>query len=112
MVYNKINLTTKRKKMTEKLIRNKYVKQIPPNKLRYEKNVIKQYAFLDSKITEELDELRESVYSDIYEWADLFESISTMMELSEVTMAEINAARMEKNESLGGFTEFLILMDE
>jgi len=95
-----------------KLIRDNYVKIIPEERLfvvdpKTTPDVFKEYVV--AKIYEELDELAESGYKDITEYADVYEVFLKLMEINNVTLEEVINARVSKREQFGGFDDGLIL---
>jgi predicted house-cleaning noncanonical NTP pyrophosphatase (MazG superfamily) len=69
-----------------------------------------QYArMLDEKLAEELAEYHAS--GSVEELADLVEVILAILEYKEVTYADFERIRKEKNEERGGFRERLLLKE-
>lgn len=95
-----------------KLIRDKYDKLIPAERLHTETDKDMQYNYLRSKICEELQELIDTDCTDVYEWADLHEALFAMQQFKGIQSDQVREAQLDKFERLGGFEKFLILKSE
>lgn len=95
-----------------KLIRNKYKDIIPHNKLSVvspTESPIQYKKFLIDKIHEELDELAETDYTDIDEFADIYEVFLNIMKMQGITEQEVREARLKKLKLRGSFSDGLLL---
>lgn len=93
-----------------KLIRDGYQEIIPKEK--WEKvSDAEALVYAIDKIDEELLELRESNFEDIYEYADLIEVIYTVARLKGFDQKQIAKAIYKKNTDKGMFFENIILED-
>lgn len=93
-----------------KMIRDKYDEIISPDRLKVVTNYNEKLVLYSKKINEELDELIESNYNDIYEYADLIETIVAMAKLKGISFESIESARTEKRLEKGGFDKCLVLI--
>lgn len=93
----------------EKLIRDKLENLIDDSNLRIEEENEMQYYFLERKLLEELNELEQSEYTDVYEYADVLEVLMSMAEFNGVDWKNVETTRRKKFEERGGFDKFLIL---
>ncbi len=93
-----------------KLIRDNYVGVIDPKLLSTlessDDESIRYYVV--KKIHEELDELSDSEYQDVNEYADVIEILMKMANEKGISEAEIQEARRVKNEKRGKFNNNLI----
>ena len=92
-----------------KLIRDKLSNVIPDNELELAGSEVELQGLLRAKLFEELNELNDSNYKDVDEYADLMEVILTIAEIEGVTKVDIEARRIEKLYERGGFNKGLIL---
>jgi len=91
-----------------KLIRDKLDKVIPNNELEFVSGT--QYdEMLRKKLYEELDELKETDYTDVDEFADVLEVLITLAGQSGISKEHIESRRIEKLYDRGGFTKGLVL---
>lgn len=95
----------------KKLIRDKYEDIIEPSKLEKSEDTVEKFYLLNEKINEELVELRETVFNDVEEFADVVEVLMAMAKFQGINEADIQEAREKKNNSKGKFNNFLILKD-
>jgi len=92
-----------------KLIRDKYINIIDNANLSIVPDkVALQYAI--DKIEEELIELKESNFEDIYEFADCIEVLYTVARLKGFSREEVTDAINTKNSEKGAFTKNIILL--
>lgn len=61
------------------------------------------------KLIEELGELADSNYKDVFEYADVIEVVLAIAYQNAISVTQINNARMEKLDKNGGFKEGWIL---
>jgi len=94
-----------------KLIRDKYVHIIHPDRLEYAPSSVLKESLLIEKIQEELGELKESEYTDCNEFADVIEVLYALAKTKGISEKEINIAREFKNDKRGSFDDGLILKD-
>lgn len=92
-----------------KLIRDRYEKIIEPECLSKVKSVSEYKLFLELKLQEELDELAETAFSDVEEFADVLEVLFTIAEANGVGENEILESRDIKRDAKGGFMKGLLL---
>ena len=94
-----------------KLIRDKYDSVIESERLTICENPSETFIFLKDKIKEELGELAETVFNDVYEYADVIEVLYAMADFQGISKDEIEIARLKKLDEKGGFKKCLILKD-
>ncbi len=94
-----------------KLIRDKYDEIISSDRLVIVDDIKEQHLFYSAKINEELDELIESDYWDISEYADLIETIYAMAKFRGISISDIEQARIKKLDIRGGFDKCLVLIN-
>ena len=92
-----------------KLIRDKFVDIKDKDKIYYEKHDKNKFAHLHHKILEELGELKDSVYLDETEWADVIESLLAMMKYQNINIKDVSTSLYKKRKEYGKFDDFLIL---
>ncbi len=94
-----------------KLIRDGYLKTIDDSELELLSDTeVLPYAL--EKINEEVQELKDSNFEDIYEFVDVVDVLMKVLELKGFTLEEFNAARDIKNSKKGGFTKNVLLTEE
>jgi predicted house-cleaning noncanonical NTP pyrophosphatase (MazG superfamily) len=93
-----------------KLIRDKYEDLIPSEKLEKVDNVTALKLSIE-KITEELNELEEENYNDVFEYADVIEVLYNTARLQGISEKQINDAIKYKNNQRGSFKKILVLKD-
>jgi len=64
---------------------------------------------LIEKLVEELGELADSGFKDVYEYADSIEVLLTIAQQNAISVSQINDARITKHEKNGGFKEGWVL---
>jgi len=94
-----------------KLIRDKYDTIIESERLETSKNPSETFILLREKITEELNELAETAFNDVDEYADVIEVLYAMANFQGLSKDEIEIARLKKLDEKGGFKKCLILKD-
>lgn len=94
-----------------KLIRDKYADIIASEHLDNIEGDTEKNVFLVNKLEEELSELSESHYKDVYEYADVIEVLYALAELNGISKEELETARKKKLDEKGGFNDGLILLD-
>ena len=94
-----------------KIIRDKYDEIIDPSRLEISENSTETFILLRAKINEELQELAETAFNDINEYADVIEVLYAMADFQGIYRDEIETARLEKLKKRGGFKKCLILKD-
>ena len=93
-----------------KLIRDKYIDIIDKKDLTFcENDDTLKFLYLYNKINEELGELKDTVFNDVYEFADVIEALYAMAKFQGISIEDINLAREKKNLDKGSFNSFLIL---
>lgn len=92
-----------------KLIRDGYQKSIDTNKLSKVQSKEELISYLTLKIKEELNEIIESDYKDIEEYADIIECIYSLAMINDILPNDIEKARIKKKMDKGGFEKGLIL---
>jgi len=95
-----------------KLIRNKYEDIIDKDDLTIVDPLDSPEVyrgFVMDKLNEELNELAETDYTDIDEYADVYEVFLTLMKIHGITEAEVREARINKVKDKGSFSKGLIL---
>jgi len=94
-----------------KLIRDGYLKTIDNSELELLSDTeVLPYAL--EKINEEVQELKDSNFEDIYEFVDVVDVLMKVLELKGFTLEEFNVARDVKNSKKGGFTKNVLLTEE
>jgi predicted house-cleaning noncanonical NTP pyrophosphatase (MazG superfamily) len=73
-----------------KLVRDNYIHIIPSNELHQSLTFQERKLFLLEKADEELQEVKDSAYTDIYEYADYVEVIYSLANLFNHTLPSIN----------------------
>jgi predicted house-cleaning noncanonical NTP pyrophosphatase (MazG superfamily) len=93
-----------------KLIRDKYISEIPKERLTTVSPTSKEYReFLIDKLFEELKELEHTNWKDLDEYADVYEVFTKIMELNGVTAEQVISTKARKRALLGGFDNGVIL---
>ena len=92
----------------EKLIRDKYDKIIDDEKLTTTDDTFKIFTLLKEKISEEIEELFQSNFNDVDEYADIIEVLYAMASFRGIPQKKIDTARLNKLLKLGGFKKRLI----
>jgi predicted house-cleaning noncanonical NTP pyrophosphatase (MazG superfamily) len=92
--------------MKEKLIRSKLINAIP-DKLWYRCSYKKSDNLLKKKLFEEVEELKNTDFKDIEEYADVLEVLYELMERNDLTRKEVEEVRMKKKLQKGGFDEIV-----
>ncbi len=93
----------------KKLIRDRYINTIDKKELDIIGNAVEHRDLLIDKLFEEIDELAESDYKDIEEYADVIEVLRALAEINGINFTYVEAARIEKLYEKGGFKTGLIL---
>jgi len=94
----------------KKLIRDKYVTEIDSNRLTTlstDSNVYR--GFLLDKLYEEIEELADTDWRDVEEYADVYEVFMKIMEIHGVTQQQVIDAQVTKRILKGGFDTGLLL---
>lgn len=95
--------------MAKKLIRDSLADVIKHDKVRVFKDIEEYETLLKNKLIEELDELKESEYTDVTEYADVFEVLETLAEyFGNITFADIREEQLLKVKERGGFTSGVV----
>jgi len=94
----------------DKLIRDKYNEIIEPCRLKIVDHPAERFILLIKKIKEELNELEETAYNDVNEYADVIETLYAMADFQGVSRDEIEIVRLKKLEKRGGFSKGLVLI--
>lgn len=94
-----------------KLIRDKYDSIIEGERLTKAQNPSETFILLREKISEELTELADTAFNDIYEYADVIEVLYAMADFQGISKDEIEIARLKKLDEKGGFRKCLVLKD-
>ncbi|MBT5355781.1 MAG: nucleoside triphosphate pyrophosphohydrolase [Candidatus Marinimicrobia bacterium] len=95
-----------------KLIRNKYRDIIPKSRLSNVDPKGETYKkFLMDKLNEELQELADSDWSDVNEYADVYEVFLAIMKAHGVDEDDVLKAKIEKVITNGSFSDGLLLKD-
>jgi predicted house-cleaning noncanonical NTP pyrophosphatase (MazG superfamily) len=92
----------------EKLVRDNYKDIIPKKNIKVIKSDEVYYEFLKKKLQEELNELQESEFNDIYEYADVLETLFSIAKFKGVKISDINQAKIKKFIEKGSFSERLL----
>ena len=92
-----------------KIIRDKYDSIIEADRLRKVENASETFILLREKIDEELKELSDTAFNDIYEYADVIEVLYAMADFQGISKDEIEIARLKKLDDKGGFKKHLVL---
>jgi len=95
--------------LAKKLIRDSLADVIKHDKVRVFKDIEEYETLLKNKLIEELDELKESEYTDVTEYADVFEVLETLAEyFGNITFADIREEQLLKVKERGGFTSGVV----
>lgn len=94
-----------------KLIRDKYALIIDSQRLSTVKNDSEKFIFLSEKISEELEELADTAFTDVEEFADVIEVLYAMAAFKGIYKDEIEITRLKKFDEKGGFEKWLVLKD-
>lgn len=92
-----------------KLIRDKLKDVIPDEQLYYEKDTDKQLDLLINKLDEEIQELKDSNFEDLNEWADVWAVLNAIKKFKSIDKLDVLKAEKEKNTLRGKFNDFLVL---
>lgn len=92
----------------EKLVRDNYKDIIPEKNLKVIKSDEVYYEFLKEKLLEEINELQQTDYEDIYEFADVLEVLFSIAKFKGLSISDINQAKIKKFTEKGSFTERLL----
>jgi len=92
-----------------KIIRDRYDEILDPSELELVSDEREYANMMLDKLEEELSELADSDYGDVGEFADVLEVLFALAEMSDVSIADILAKRIEKKSEKGGFKKGLIL---
>jgi len=92
-----------------KLIRDKLVDVIEPERLYQVTDKETQFEYLEKKLVEELNELSNSDYSDINEYVDVLEVLISISKFKGVDWDRVRKLRVDKLLERGGFDDFIIL---
>jgi len=96
-----------------KLIRDKYVNIIDKSELDVtQKSPEQKLNLILDKIKEEALEFLESKQRDPKELADLMEVIIAWGQMNDLSFDIVNHLRKEKHKKLGGFENFVVLLNE
>ena len=93
--------------MRIKIVRDKYKEIIPAEQLSVLSDEEAQN-YLFAKIAEEANEMKDSNFKDIDEYADVFEVLIAIAKLNGFNKADILKARNKKNREKGSFDEKLL----
>lgn len=85
-----------------KLIRDKYLQIIPLNELEI-KGADYDIKYLKEKLEEELNELKQSDFKDIKEYADVFEVLEELALRNNIPILQIMIEKIQKNKDKGRF---------
>jgi predicted house-cleaning noncanonical NTP pyrophosphatase (MazG superfamily) len=91
----------------EKLIRSKLVNVISKENW-YRCSYKKSNELLKKKLYEEINELKETDFKDINEYADVLEVLYELIERNDLTRTEVEKVRMKKKLQKGGFDEIVL----
>jgi len=93
-----------------KLIRDKLDLVISAKELEVVRSTSEEYLMLiTEKLYEELEELENSNFDDIDEYADVIEVLITIAKTKGISKEDIWARRIEKLYEKGGFSKGLVL---
>ncbi len=70
---------------------------------------VEAYPYLLAKLDEELLELKQSNYKDIYEYADVLEVLRSIAKYNKVKWPSVKVARQIKFKERGGFSTKILL---
>lgn len=90
-----------------KLIRDRIAPLLPPEEIRVASKE-ERFPLLESKLAEELDELENSDFGDVEEYADVIEVLLTLARERGIPASEINTAMTAKRRIKGGITSFYV----
>ncbi len=91
----------------EKLIRDN-IPGMPDDAWR-EASKKESYEFMKGKLHEEIDELTETDYKDLCEFADVLEVIYSLARKAKFTPKDLEIARIVKLKERGGFSNKILL---
>jgi predicted house-cleaning noncanonical NTP pyrophosphatase (MazG superfamily) len=94
--------------MKVKLVRDKLSQVIPAQELRKETDPQVLARFLRLKFNEEYQELKDSDYNDINEFADCIEVLLALAKQVGYSQEAVEEARQRKLQEKGGFEDGLI----
>ena len=85
--------------------------------LDYDKNVEEvdkdeAFVYLIFKLQEEILELQESAYRDIYEYADVLETLMSIAKAKKVKWRDVEVARKIKLKERGGFSNKILTIKD
>lgn len=95
----------------DKLIRDNYDTIIESDRLEIIDDEKTKFTLYKNKINEELNELKQTNFEDVYEYADVIETIFAMANFKGITVEQIEIARLKKLEEKGGFKKCLVLKE-
>ena len=95
-----------------KLIRDKYIDIIPNHMLDLTFTNSSILPFAKNKIDEELNELKDTSYSDLSEFADVIEALINIARLQGISEKDITLARKEKANQRGLFSRNIVLIED
>ena len=70
---------------------------------------VEAYEYLKEKLTEEIQELIDSDYKDILEYADVIEVLKTLAYYNNIELSRIEVARKIKLYERGGFSNKILI---
>jgi predicted house-cleaning noncanonical NTP pyrophosphatase (MazG superfamily) len=97
----------KRKKM--KLIRDKYIEIISSEKLTKVSSREQHSELLTRKLFEEINELWETGFHSLEEFADVLEVLMAIAKHKGVSLEAVEKIRLKKRDEKGGFEDGVIL---
>lgn len=92
----------------KKLIRNKMALQLNPDDLDYCLDREELIGLYTLKLREEIEEIKNSDYKDIMEYADLIQVTLSLASLNGFMMDDVMKAIDDKYELKGGFTNLVL----
>ena len=92
----------------EKLVRDGLGGRIPADEIRIETDPEVLRRLLEAKLSEECAELAATRYSDVTEYADVFEVLLTLASRNGISEEDIAKARCRKRDERGGFDRGLV----
>lgn len=93
-----------------KLIRDRYINEIDKKDLDITGTEVERRELLIEKLDEEINELADSGFKDIEEYADVFEVLHSLAKIHGIGIPYINSLQIEKRYKKGGFDNGLILI--
>jgi predicted house-cleaning noncanonical NTP pyrophosphatase (MazG superfamily) len=79
-----------------------------PDDAWYEADKKTAYEYLKLKLDEEIQELKDSDYKDLYEFADVLEVLYELARKAKFTPKDLEIARIVKLKERGGFTNKIL----